>query len=471
MPETKAWLVLRSGALAGTRYELQAGVTRVGREPSNDVVIRGPEAATVSLQHLEILNDAEGCRLRDLDSTNGTFVNGERVSECALAAPATIRLGPQGPELAFVVEAFAPALGDTLIVSRDALPPAVPPPAPGDHDALLSEAVARAREARSLGAADQTITIMREALNRALGHTSRRFLRVIAVLLAALLGGAGYGAWKIASLKREKSSVDTRIREIETRLQAAAENPENADRLIAELTSYQTEAEELERSVLYRMALRQPEDFLTAEIRRLLADFGADAYSLPPGFAERVSTYIRQYGGPDRALIAQALGRSAPNLRTMRELLDEEHLPPDLAYMAVVESALAARQTSAAGAAGLWQLTPATARACGLRVDAQVDERLDLRKSTRAACRYLRELILDFGAGSSVMLALAAYNVGPSKVKQAVMRTVRDPIKQRNFWYLYRIRALPQETREYVPKVIAAMVLGRNPQRFGFPAE
>jgi membrane-bound lytic murein transglycosylase D len=95
-----------------------------------------------------------------------------------------------------------------------------------------------------------------------------------------------------------------------------------------------------------------------------------------------------------------------------------------------------------------------------------VDERLDAIRSTGAAGRYIRELILDFGSGSSVMLALAAYNLGPGKVKRAV-RTVKDPIKQRNFWYLYRVRALPAETREYVPKIIAAIIIGRNPDRFG----
>ena len=66
------------------------------------------------------------------------------------------------------------------------------------------------------------------------------------------------------------------------------------------------------------------------------------------------------------------------------------------------------------------------------------------------------------------MLALAAYNGGAGKVKQAVARTVRDPIQQRNFWYLYRTRALPVETSEYVPKVFAAILIGRNPKKFGF---
>ena len=126
-------------------------------------------------------------------------------------------------------------------------------------------------------------------------------------------------------------------------------------------------------------------------------------------------------------------------------MLREEHLPADLAYIPLVEGTLAKEQTSAAGAAGPWQFTAPTAREYGLRVDGQADERKNLVKATGAACKYLRDLILDFGAGSSVMLALAAYNRGAPEVKRAVARTVRDPIGQRNFWYLYRARALPSK--------------------------
>jgi len=133
----------------------------------------------------------------------------------------------------------------------------------------------------------------------------------------------------------------------------------------------------------------------------------------------------------------------------------------------VVESAVTNGQRSSAGAAGMWQFTPPTARAYGLTVTRDLDERLDVRKSTVAACKVLRELILDFGTGSSVMLALAAYNSGSTKVKQGIRKVV-DPIKQRNFWYLYRVHALPTETREYVPKVIAAMIIARDPRQFGF---
>jgi membrane-bound lytic murein transglycosylase D len=181
-----------------------------------------------------------------------------------------------------------------------------------------------------------------------------------------------------------------------------------------------------------------------------------------------VNHYIEQDQGPERPVIARALNESREHLQRIRRILEEEQLPPDLAYIPVVESAVSAGPASAAGAAGPWQFTAPTARAFGLRVDSEVDERKDLVKSTRASCKYLRELILDFGAGTSVLLALAAYNSGPAKVKQAVTRTVRDPIKQRNFWYLYRKRALPLETREYVPKVFAVMLIGRHPKQFGF---
>src|SRR4029077_21033857 len=105
--------------------------------------------------------------------------------------------------------------------------------------------------------------------------------------------------------------------------------------------------------------------------------------------------------------------------------LDEEHLPSDLAYVPLVESALG-NDRSNAGAVGPWQFTPATAKAFGLRVDREVDEREDILKSTVAACRYLRELILDFGNGSSVMLPFAGVDPRPAKIKKGILKTVPD---------------------------------------------
>ena len=465
----RAWLVARSGAQAGTPHLLGEGTTRVGRGPENDLVIQGPEAASVSLQHLEIVRTAAGFAIRDLGSTNGTFLNGERISEAGLAPPATIRLGTMGPELEFVLEEPTPVpLDKTLEIPPDALPATESVPVGATYEGLLADAVKRARHARWHGAADQTMTIMRDALHTAIRRTGRRARRTIAALAAVLLLVSAGAAWKIVALNRDRGALDRRIADIEARLQKIDGSYAEADRLVAQLDQYEDQLEQLERNPLYRIGGRGNQDLLVQDIRSLMAEFGAEVYSIPPEFAERVTHYIDQYQGPDRPLMAKALAQARSRMGTMRSLLEAERLPPDLAYIPLVESALDGEQSSAAGAAGPWQFTPATAKAYGLRVDKTVDERLDLKKATHAGCGYLRSLILDFGSGSSVMLALAAYNLGPTRVKQAIARTVQDPIKQRSFWYLYRVKALPAETREYVPKVVAAIVIGRNPHRFGF---
>jgi len=439
-------------------YELGDGTTRVGRGPHNDLVIQGPDVASVSLQHLEIRREGNSFRIRDLGSTNGTYLNGEQITEADLSAPATIRFGSQGPELVFTTEEpEIPAFDKTMPIPEGVLnPPIVPGSAsPAEaYEGLLSNAVARARHERLKGLSGQTLTIMRETLQDALRHSHRGFHRVIGVLAVGLLGVAGFSAWQIYVLDRDKHSIDQRIHGVEAQLRNTAGSLAESDRLVAELSGYQDQAVQLERSVFYRFGPHEKEDFLIQEIRALMAEFGAEVYSVPPDFVERAGHYIEQDQGPNRPLVAHVLNDSAAQLRVIRQVLHEENLPPDLAYIPLVESALAPDQSSAAGARGPWQLTPATARTFGLRVDKQLDERTDLTKSTRAS-------------GSSVMLALAAYNLGPSKVKQAVMN-VRDPIKQRNFWYLYRVNALPKETREYVPRVVAAMIIGRNPRHFGF---
>lgn len=461
-----AWLVCRSGGAAGTRYPLAGEITRIGRNPDNDVVVQGPLAATVSLQHTEICRQSGTFRVRDLGSTNGTYLDGERIEEADLAPGALLQLGQQGPEFVLSTEDEpVSALDQTVAVPKGEV--LSQPAGSGGDDALLSEAVMQARRARAAGLGNQTMVLMRDALNRALRRSRRRSRLIIYSLAALLVLVTSFGVWKISQLKREKTSIDQRIREIEVRLEKA-DAPDQVDRLISELSAYQAQAATLQQSLLYRMGVREGEPVIAHEIRTVMADFGAESYSVPPEFAERVQHHIERYQGPDRPLIARTFAGSKETVNTMRKMLEQENLPPDLAYVALVESALAPRQISSAGAAGPWQLTPPTARAYGLRVDAGVDERHDLRKSTRAGCRYLRELILDFGSGSSVMLALAAYNLGPTKVKQTVMKVVRDPIKQRDFWYLYRARALPPETREFVPKIFAAIILGRNPGKFGF---
>jgi FHA domain/Transglycosylase SLT domain len=460
-----AWLIRKSGPQAGVRRMIKGDVTRVGRGPDNDVVV--DEMTTISAHHLEIRRENGSYKIQDLNSTNGTFVNGERIGEAILEPSSSIQLGSAGPEFAFVLDNVQSAdLSQTVNGSLPVIEPAAAPIA-RPHEQLLSDAVARARRARRTGIGDQTIHIMREMLVAAMGRAHRRFRTVILLLVAALLATITYGFLKIERLKKEKRTIDTEIASLEARLQQSGLTDKQTDQLADRLDRYEDQARTLQTSLLYRLQTPQPEDPVERSIRTLMAEFGAETYSVPPEFLEQVKRFIKHYQGPDRPHIIAALGRSRQDVAMMRRILEEVHLPPDLAYMAVVESAVTIGQRSSAGAAGMWQFTAPTARAFGLTVNRDLDERLDVRKSTVAACKVLRELILDFGAGSSVMLALAAYNSGSTKVKQ-VIRKVADPIKQRNFWYLYRVHALPAETREYVPKVIAAMIIARDPRQFGF---
>ncbi len=475
-------LLLRlDGPLNGTQYSINSGVTRVGRSRDCDLSIEGAESAVVSAAHLEIRRAGDTFILVDLDSTNGTYVDGQRVHEVSLQNHARIRLGPAGPEFQFETSAAQDSEGLDQTMRVAAVPAELPTEPAGQvavvvtpeagntqRDELLREAVRRARQARHGGVAGQTSMIMREMLDKALHHSSRRFKFTIAALTVALLSVSIFSLWTINRLRKEKDQIDSAINQIEAQLASAGGDTERVDSLLEKLNRYQQRALEAQKGLLYRLGVRNKEqDFVDAEIKALLKEFGAEEYSVPKEFSEQVRRFIEQYQGRDRSNMERALGRSRKDLDAVRKQLRKDNLPPDLAYMVLVESAFIQGSTSPAGAAGLWQFTPSTARAYGLVVSDSIDERLDARKSTQAAARYIRELILDFGSGSSVMLALAAYNLGPGNVKRAV-RAVNDPIKQRSFWYLYRIKALPIETREYIPKMIAAIIVGRNPAKFGF---
>ena len=473
-----AWLVMQSGPSAGARFLIRGAVTRIGRDAGNDIIIQGDSAAVVSSRHLEIRCENGAYRVHDLNSTNGTFLNGERVSETNIETRASIRLGAAGPELRFEIGA-APAanLDRTMMLSTRAVAraaeaekeqAAAQQKSGKQHEELLSQAVLQARAARDSGSSGQTHIIMRKMLGDAIQRSGKKWKTLVGLLVVMLAAVIAFGYWKIQNLQQEKSGIDEQIQKIEVALEQGGQDPEELTRLVERLESYQTRAKGLQENLLYRIGGEaQEQAFIQKEINTLMEEFGAETYSIPPEFVEQVNFFIQQFQERDRPHVERALGRSRRDLDVIREVLLQENLPPDLAYMVLVESAFLKNSMSPAGAAGPWQFTAETARAYGMKVNEKADERFDLRKSTKAASRYIRELILDFGSGSSVMLALAAYNLGPGKVKRAI-RKVEDPIKQRNFWYLYRVRALPIETRQYVPKIIAGMVIGRNAERFGF---
>jgi len=384
-------------------------------------------------------------RLNDL---SGRRFNAKYLRKSVLRPDYFIRRGASGPELVFLLNPSLCGLRGDSTGFRDPIP---------DHEITPSRSGHEAESERPGGGEHHELVpqISKGLEARRFWNRSRMAAGIMVSILAAVLS---YGSWRKPDLTRVKSSEPTF--QLETKRAAGGDEYQQIGQLIGQLFNRRTAIPSLE-------VYSQEEDFVKQELVALMKEFGAEEYGFPPEFVTEVDRFVRQYQERDHDVMAKVLAGERKNLARVRDILRRDHLPEDFAYMALVESGFLPSFSSREGAAGFWQFTEVTAREYGIKVDESVDERLDLSKSTQAASRYIRDLVLDFGTGSSVMLAMAAYNSGREAVHRAV-RNVKDPIKQRNFWYLYHTHALPAETCEYVPKVFAAIIVGRNPQRFGF---
>jgi len=175
----------------------------------------------------------------------------------------------------------------------------------------------------------------------------------------------------------------------------------------------------------------------------------------------KVQYYIDYYTHGGRKGFARWLSRSSRYLPQMREIFAEQGLPRDLAYLAMVESGFNERAYSWANAVGPWQFIEKTAHHYGLKTDWWRDERRDFEKSTRAAARFLSDLYDRFDG--NWYLAVAAYNAGGGKISRAVRK-----YKSTDFWVISRGSYLQKETRNYVPNLLAVLLLCRDPEKYGF---
>ena len=169
----------------------------------------------------------------------------------------------------------------------------------------------------------------------------------------------------------------------------------------------------------------------------------------------RFKEFVGRYWRGRETTLTKALQRLRDLRFSIERILRDEGIPVELIGIVLIESAAQETAESPRGARGLWQLMPATAQRYGLRVNGQVDDRLDPAKATYAAAHYLRDLHLRFG---DWLLALAAYNAGEDTVQRAIERSGKA-----EFWTLSNNRQLPGETRAYVPAVLAAIQLLGHP--------
>lgn len=191
-------------------------------------------------------------------------------------------------------------------------------------------------------------------------------------------------------------------------------------------------------------------------------DLAATEHDIPIPQNSRVLQYVELFQGRLRDFIQEGLTRGAQYLPMIQKVFRAEGLPLDLAYIPIIESGFKPNAVSKAKAKGPWQFMKATALENGLHHDWYIDERSDPEKATIAAAKYLKTLNKLFDGDWN--LVLAAYNGGPGRVQRAVKRSGKE-----DFWELSQSsRYLPRETREYVPLILAAIIVAKNPVQYGF---
>lgn len=186
----------------------------------------------------------------------------------------------------------------------------------------------------------------------------------------------------------------------------------------------------------------------------------AITYDFPIIVNRQVEMYLELFQGKLRPYFSQWLARSGRYQPMMKAELEAAGLPLDLVYLSMIESGFSQRAYSRAKAVGLWQFMAGTGRDYGLSVTRYLDERRDAEKSTRAAVSYLKHLYNEFG---DWYLAVAAYNGGPGTIRNALKRSGSS-----DFWEIAEGQYLHLETKRYVPKLIAAIIIAKNPTTYGF---
>jgi membrane-bound lytic murein transglycosylase D len=192
-----------------------------------------------------------------------------------------------------------------------------------------------------------------------------------------------------------------------------------------------------------------------------LSEIDPASFDIPVVINADVRRWMRYFLGSGRGHFQRYLNRGGAYLPLMIERLEAAGMPRDLVYLAMVESGFNAHALSHAGAAGLWQFMPATARMYNLRVDWWVDDRRDPIKATEAAVAHLADLHKMFGG--DWYLAWSAYNAGPGRVRRSIQAG-----GTKDFWALAQGGHLPSETANYAPKIIAAAIIAKNAERYGF---
>lgn len=425
----------------------------------------------VSSFHAKIVLEGGCWFVQDLQSTNGTYLNGVRIKKVALPPYATIKLARDGPTI-------------TLEIERQ--PEAMAAEVPSEGKSLTQIAL-RYFGTVVPGKIGMQTMLIRQAFKKVRRKHTQRYLTIISVILVLLLATLGALYYQSQRLKKMHAlaedifyAMKTLELQISTLQSAVAHRGEaGLQKQVAEKVQQQRELQNSYSNFARELGISQEklskEDWLIYKIARL---FGECDVSMPEDFMKMVREYIQKWRLSSR--LQEAIVRAKANgysAKIAQEMLAND-LPPQFLYLALQESDFDVRRcgppTSYGIAKGMWQFIPTTAAEYGLRTGPLVelprpdprDDRHDFEKSTRAAAKYLRDLY-ETEAQASGLLVIASYNWGQSNVLALIRQMPKNP-RERNFWRLLAYKQIPQQTYDYVFYIISAAVIGENPRLFGF---
>jgi pSer/pThr/pTyr-binding forkhead associated (FHA) protein/soluble lytic murein transglycosylase-like protein len=496
-----------SGSLKGQTSASGKTTVRIGRATDCDVRFDAAKDPKVSSHHAEFLYEDGQWFVVDIGSTNGTIIDGQKVGKQRLRQGEEVQIGAGGPLVRVEFDAADGSGGSmrTEIVGPEMLKKVLKARPRIDatdelsvmHDDLkvsadtqtarLAELAAKrvGEERKKSGgqSSGKTMMIMadtfKEVNAQTRSKTRKRWVKVVAaVATGALLIVAGLSVviWlqqkEIQELVRKKQGLDKQIAAIQRQMEEETE-PAKLVELEEQLNNLSANAQQTVSAVSKAdkeaaAALVDSGDELDHQIREILGKFDAATYVVPPIFKESLQAQIDELKGSSN--LRYIYRRKMKYWPMIQREFGALGLPEEMAYIAWAETQFDPKAKNPSGAAGMWQLMPAVAENFNLRVDKQNDERFDPDKETRAAARYLANLLAEYGS-DSFMLAMASYNRGEAGVRRVLHQVAQEPggfrKEKRDFWHLYRLKKLPEETREYVPRVLAAAIVSRNAKKLG----
>ena len=516
------------GKNIGERYSLNDGATSLGRSSSNSITIHSNEKG-VSGHHAIVYKSPNKILIQDMQSTNGTYLNEYKIQEKEITPNDIIGFGKLGPRMKLIVSDFelvsdltysplpddnsesqtmrtsnqngkitprsstlkskhtktnilknlknrylSPFMSKDNLATIDFEEKLINNQMDGTDLHDLMKKGNRLDKIISRGNLDDAQASLLVSAYKAGKKTRKQWFFIVSGIVGISLIVILFLGIRMLQYKQKLTiglSLEEKLDFYEKKIFEANSNPDINKTELGILIAELEETKKQLSSVKGELKDNDHEKFFTDEtekkIDEIMVRFGETNYHIPPKMVERVKYHINIYSGRMKKTIGRYLKRKEIYFPMIMQILKEKRLPTDLAYISMLESGFNPKALSHAGARGLWQFMPKTGRTYGLKINKNIDQRLNPKKATYAAAEYFKDLIGIFGSRSSVMLAMAAYNAGEGRIMGA-LRKIDDPMRNRDFWYIYRMGYLAEETNEYIPRVLALMIIDKHPLEYGF---